>query len=189
MTGQKSSISENEYLEAERKALNKHEYYRGEIFAMAGASIEHNRIVRNTLNNISSYLKKGKCEPFGSDLRVHIPSNSLYTYPDITVICGKIETAESKPDTVLNPSVIFEVLSEATKDYDRGSKFMLYRAFKTLKEYILIVSTGSVMIEKYQINNDGLWELQEYKNQEDILKIEHLDIEIPLSEIYEGVYA
>lgn len=189
MTGQKSSISENEYLEAERKALNKHEYYRGEIFAMAGATIEHNILFGNLFGELTNKLKGKNCKPFGSDLRVHIPSNSLFTYPDITVICGKIETAEGKPDTVLNPSVIFEVLSEATKDYDRGSKFMLYRAIKTLKEYILIESTGSVMIEKYQINNDGLWELQEYKNQEDILKIEHLDIEIPLSEIYAGVHA
>lgn len=99
-------ISQEVYLENERRATTKHEYFQGEIFAMSGASISHNRLVKNCLSELGTKLKGKECEPFGSDLRIHIPKNTLYTYPDISIICGEIETTDDKFDTVTNPSVI-----------------------------------------------------------------------------------
>ncbi len=104
-------ISEKDYLDAERLALDKHEYYQGEIFAMSGASLPHNKIFSNTFSDIFTKLKGKKCQSFGSDLRIHIPKNTLYTYPDISIICGEIETTDDKFDTITNPSVIIEILS------------------------------------------------------------------------------
>ncbi len=139
-------ISQEEYLAAERLATNKHEYYNGEIFAMSGARIAHNMIFKNTFVDIANKLKGKKCQPFGSDLRIHIPSNTLYTYPDISIICGEIDTLDDTFDTATNPSVIIEILSESTRNYDKGGKFTLYRAIESLQEYILIDSE-SVMFE------------------------------------------
>ncbi len=182
-------VTQEEYLEAERNAIEKHEYYRGEVFAMAGASIQHNIIFSNLFGLLTSRLKGNPCKPFGSDLRVHIPLNTLYTYPDISVICGKIETTDSQKDTVTNPTVLIEIMSESTKDYDLGSKFMLYRDIETLQEYILIDSTGSVQIEKFARQQDGSWLLTEIKTTGETLRFDSLDIDIPASEIYEGVYS
>ena len=95
-----------DYLNVERLALEKHEYFQGEIFAMSGASISHNRLLKNCLSELGTKLKGKKCEPFGSDLRIHIPKNSLFTYPDISIICGEIETTDDKFDTVDRKSVV-----------------------------------------------------------------------------------
>ncbi|MEO6733360.1 MAG: Uma2 family endonuclease [Ferruginibacter sp.] len=179
-------ISEQEYLEAERKALEKHEYYKGEIFAMSGASFLHNKIFSNLFGGLASKLKGKSCVPYGSDLRIHIPSNSLYTYPDISIICGEIEPTDDQFDTATNPSVIVEILSPSTKDYDKGSKFTLYRNIETLKEYILVDST-SISVEKFIRNPDNSWVLTEYKLLTDIFVISTVDITITLSDIYEGV--
>ncbi len=185
---QKVYLTEEEYLIAERNAPEKHEFYRGEVFAMAGASIPHNQIFANTFISIGSRIKGKGCETFGSDLRIHIPLNSLYTYPDISVICGKIETTDSQKDTVTNPTVLIEIVSESTKDYDRGSKFMLYRDIESLQEYILIDSTGNVHIEKFARQKDDSWLLTEIKALGETLGLDSLSLEIPVSEIYEGVY-
>src|SRR5215212_4543390 len=99
-------ISPEEYLAIERASIEKHEYYNGEIFAMSGASLKHNFIFHNTYPAIASFLKGRDCKPFGSDLRIHIPSGSFYTYPDISIICGKAETTDLFTDTITNPSVI-----------------------------------------------------------------------------------
>ena len=175
-----------DYLNAERLALDKHEYFQGEIFAMSGASIPHNRIFSNTFGGISSKLRGKKCEPFGSDLRIHIPKNSLFTYPDISIICGEIETTDDKFDTVTNPSVIIEILSPSTRDYDIGKKFYLYRDIQSLKEYILIDSE-KITVEKYIRNNDNSWLLTEYKSIEDSFSIETVGLEMKLSDVYFGV--
>lgn len=131
-------VSIAEYLDTESKSLTKNEFYQGEIFAMAGASIEHNQIVRNALYTVEEHLRKGgNCQIFPSDLKVHIESNSLFTYPDLSIVCDKIETLENNKDIILNPCVIFEILSPSTQDYDRGGNFKLYREIPSLKEYIL----------------------------------------------------
>jgi Uma2 family endonuclease len=178
--------TEQEYIDAERLALDKHEYYRGEIFAMSGASIPHNKISKNILVDLGNKLKGKSCEPFGGDLRVHIPKKTLYTYPDLSIICGEIETTNDKFDTVTNPSVIIEILSESTRNYDKGGKFTLYREIESLKEYILIDSEN-IMVEKFIKNEDNSWQLTEYKTLEESFKIETVAIQIELKTIYEGI--
>ena len=179
-------ISQEEYLAAERLATNKHEYYKGEIFAMSGARIAHNMIFKNTFVDIANKLKGKKCQPFGSDLRIHIPSNTLYTYPDISIICGEIDTLDDTFDTATNPSVIIEILSESTRNYDKGGKFTLYRAIESLQEYILIDSE-SVMVEKFIRNADNSWQLTEYMTLEQKFSIATLAIELQLADIYNNV--
>ena len=179
-------ITEQEYLEAERKAFEKHEYFKGEIFAMSGALLPHNHLFSNLFGELASKLKGKDCKPFGSDLRIHIPPNSLYTYPDISIICGNVETTDEQFDTATNPSVIIEILSKSTMDYDKGSKFTLYRDIKTLKEYILVDST-SISVEKFIRNGDNSWQLTEYKLLTDTFSISTVDIDLTLIDIYDGL--
>lgn len=179
-------VTEKEYLNAERLALDKHEYYKGEIFAMSGASISHNKIAMNCYIDLGTKLKGKNCQPYGSDLRIHIPKNTLYTYPDISIICGKIETTDDKFDTVKNPSVIIEILSDSTRNYDKGGKFTLYREIDSLQEYILIDSE-QIMVEKFIRNPDNSWQLTEYKNIEQSFLITTVGIEMLLTDVYAGV--
>lgn len=179
-------ITEQEYLEAERLATEKHEYFQGEIFAMSGARIPHNKIFSNAFIDIGSKLKGKKCQPYSSDLRIHVKQNTLYTYPDISIICGEIETVDDTFDTATNPSVIIEILSESTRNYDKGGKFTLYRGIDSLQEYILIDSE-SVMVEKFIRNADNSWQLTEYKSLEEKFTIETVEIEMQLADIYNGV--
>jgi Uma2 family endonuclease len=180
-------VSVQEYLQQERMATEKHEYYQGEIFAMSGASLNHNSIQINVAEQLKSKLRDKDCKPFGRDLRIHIPSNTLYTYPDFSVICGEINlTGTGDVDTATNPTVIIEILSKSTRDYDRGSKFTMYRDIKTLKEYILIDSL-SVSIEMFDNNENGIWQLHEYKTITDTLVSKALNLHLLLSNIYEGL--
>lgn len=180
-------VTAEEYLRAEREALNKHEYYRGQIFAMSGASLPHNIIFKNTFLNLGIKLKGKKCQPFGSDLRIHIPENSLYTYPDISIICGKPETTDDTKDTITNPSVIIEILSKSTRDYDKGQKFTLYRDITTLKEYILIDSE-TVSVETLTRNDDRSWTFREYRSLGDTFDIETIGESFSVSELYFEVF-
>ena len=181
----KNKITQEEYLEWESNALQKHEYYRGELFAMAGASVRHNVIAKNLMIGIGMRLRGKHCQPYGSDLRIHIPENTLFTYPDISIICRDIVEEETNDDYTIEPAVIIEILSPSTKGYDRGEKFRLYRDIPTLKEYILIDSE-SIAIEAFRINASGHWELEEYKSLNEVLPIPVVDITIPLHDIYEG---
>ncbi len=183
---EKALISKEDYLFYERKAELKHEYFQGEIFAMSGASFKHNTIFKNTYLEVGTKLKGKKCQPFGSDLRIHIPENSLFTYPDISVICGEIESTDDKFDTATNPKVIFEILSPSTKNYDKGGKFSLYRQIQTLEDYILIDSE-SIMVEKFSKNSDGSWTLHEFKNLNNSFEIKSIEVVLVLSDLYEGL--
>jgi Uma2 family endonuclease len=185
---EKKYISAEEYLTAESVSVEKHEYFNGEIYAMECATVEHNLIVANTFGEIYGKLKDKQCKIMTSDLRVNVQSNGLYTYPDISIVCGEIEKSADAFDSITNPIVIIEVLSEGTKDYDRGSKFMLYRGIPSLKSYILIDSTGHVMVEVFSKNQNNIWQLKEYKSIDNIMDIEPLDIGIGLVDIYSGVY-
>jgi len=182
----KQKFSIEEYLEMENAADEKHEYYKGEIFAMSGAKVPHNIISTNILVSLGQKLKGKKCKPFNSDQRIHIPMNTLFTYPDISIICGEIITLNNDQYNVLNPTVIIEVLSQSTKNYDRGEKFKLYRDIKTLKEYIL-VDSATVHIEVFRLNETGHWELEEYNGLSNTLFIKAINESILLSEIYDGV--
>ena len=182
----KQKISIGEYLEMENAALEKHEYYQGEIFAMSGAKVPHNAIASNLLVELGTKLKGKKCKPFNSDQRIHIPSNTLFTYPDISIICGEVITLNNDEWNVLNTSVIIEVLSKSTKNYDRGEKFKLYRNINTLKEYIL-VDSESIHIEVFRLNEKKHWELEEYNDINASLEVKAINEQILISEIYDGV--
>ncbi len=181
----KGKYTIEEYLQMENAASEKHEYYQGEIFAMSGAKIEHNKVTSNLHYALRSKLKGKPCQPFGSDQRIHIEKNTLFTYPDISVVCGDLLTLNDDEYNVLNPSIIFEVASPSTRDYDRGEKFKLYRDIPTLKEYIL-VNPEAVHIEAFFINDNGNWELVEYKTINLVLFLPTIQISIPLQDIYEG---
>ncbi len=174
-----------EYLEFERNAEDKHEYYQGEVFAMSGAKLAHNIATGNLYFGLRKRLEGKSCNPFNSDQRIYIPENSLFTYPDISIICGDILTKDNDELNAINPTVIVEVLSSSTRNYDMGGKFDLYRDIPTLKEYIL-VDSEAVKAYAFRINETGHWELEEYKRAEDTLEIKVLQLSIPLSEIYEG---
>lgn len=175
-----------EYLEQEETALEKHEYYYGEVFAMAGATIPHNQIVRNTLTALDNFLRNSHCQVFPSDLKVHIEANSLFTYPDISVVCGPLEGWKNRNDVITNPAVIIEVVSKSTESYDRGQKFKLYRNLLTLQEYILI-SSMEVLLEHYKKQEARVWTFHERKEMNDVLKIETVQFTCALSELYRDV--
>jgi Uma2 family endonuclease len=193
----KSKFTEEEYLAFERTSNRKHEYFQGEVFlmldyapsgisdaeiqSMSGASHVHNVLTVNIIGELYIALKGKPCRPYGSDMRVNIPENTLFTYPDISVFCGDLKQTED--DSVVGPTVIIEVLSPSTKNYDRGGKFKLYRDIPTLKEFIL-VDTESVSIEVFRLNTTNHWELEEYKSLADALRIPAINISIPLLQIY-----
>ena len=183
---EKKKYTQGEYLEIERKALDKSEYYQGDVFAMSGASWNHNIISGNFLAVLHQQLKGKSCRPFSSDLRIHIPLSTLYTYPDLVVVCGTPEFLDNEFDTLLNPTFIAEVLSASTMDYDRGKKFQFYRSIPTLKEYWTI-SSLEYHLEKYVKNNDNTWTFSETINPIDQLLIATLQVTVPLAELYEGV--
>jgi Uma2 family endonuclease len=168
----------------ENNALEKHEYYKGEIFAMSGASARHNVISSNIFIALGISLKGKNCRPYGSDMRVNIPENTLFTYPDISIYCGDVVTLDDDENTATQPTVIFEILSPSTMNYDRGVKFMLYRAIPSLRDYVLVESE-SIHAEHFAINKEGLWQLKEYNNINDEILIKTLDMKLLLSEIYE----
>lgn len=173
-----------EYLELERAAEYKSEYYQGEIFAMAGASRNHNRITENLSIDIGFFLKGKSCRSYSSDFRTHIPANGLYTYPDLLVVCGKEEYVDGEFDTLLNPTIIIEVLSESTADYDQGGKFGLYRSIPTLEEYVVIDSRSikSVVWRKER----GTWLLAtETKDLESSIELATIGLTLPLRVIYD----
>jgi Uma2 family endonuclease len=181
----KQKISIEEYLQTENASLEKHEYYKGEVFAVSGAKVKHNIIAVNLLVALKQKLRGKTCKPFNSDQRIHVEANTLFTYPDISVICGDILTLNNDDYNVLNPSVIVEVLSPSTKNYDRGEKFKLYRDISTLKEYIL-VDSESVHIETFRLNATNHWELEEYNKDAQTIPFHSINTSLSLDEIYEG---
>jgi Uma2 family endonuclease len=182
----KQKFSIEEYLEMENTSMEKHEYYKGEIFAMSGAKMPHNTVHKNLLGRLFIKLDGKKCQPYSSDVRIHIESNTLFTYPDISIICGDVITRNNDDYNVLNPTVIIEILSRSTKNYDRGEKFKLYRDIPTLKEYIL-VDSESIYIEVFRLNERNHWELEEYNSVDEELYIKAIDEKVLVTEIYDGV--
>lgn len=179
-------ISPEEYLERERKAETRSEYVRGEIFAMAGASIRHGRIISNLIRELGNRLVEGPCEVFSTDLRLAVNAAGMYTYPDVMVVCGDPVTIDKHHDTIVNPVVIIEVLSDSTKNYDRGQKFQYYRMLPALKEYVT-VSQDEVHVERHVRGSAGEWTLMEFGKLEDALELQSIDVALPLAEIYRRI--
>jgi len=177
--------TEQAYLALERSSYNKHEYYKGEIFAMGGATFKHSVIQVNLLVKLANHLSDKPGRTFGSGLRIHIPENSLYTYPDVVVVCDEPQFEDDSFDTLLNPAVLIEILSPSTANYDKGAKFELYRDIPSLQEYILIDSV-TVHFVSYTRNTDGTWQLAETRDIGGQLIISHIGFQTSLSSIYDG---
>ena len=178
-------LSIAEYLERERHAEFKSEYFDGEIFAMAGGSLNHSLIAANLIREIGLALKDRQCIVATGDLRVKVDATGLYTYPDATIVCGDLEFDDEKRDTVLNPTVLVEVLSESTEKYDRGRKSQHYRRIPSLKALVL-VSHEDFHVEWYTRESDS-WLLNERTGLDQELDIQSLGIRISLAEIYRDV--
>ena len=179
----KQQFTQEEYLQMERAAEQKHEYFNGEIFAMSGAGNRHNIIFRNLYGDLAYRLRGKPCQPYGSDMRVHIPENTLYTYPDISIFCRDIINDEGDNDIFVQPSVLIEILPRSTRNYDRGTKFKLYRDIPTLKEYVLVDSVA-INVEIFRLHENGHWQLHEYKKLADAFQIETVGFQLTLEELY-----
>ncbi len=185
-TQSKPYLTPEQYLEIERKAEFKSEYYQGEMFAMAGAKVAHMQIVANAVGELRQLLRKKPCQPVSNDMRVCVTPGGLYTYPDVVVVCGKPEFLDSEVDTLLNPTVIIEVLSPSTEAYDRGQKFKLYRTLGSLAEYLLL-SSREVSAELFTRQPDDQWLLSAKSSLEDSIHLKSLDCRLLLSDLYERV--
>lgn len=180
------SSSEDAYLALEKESSEKHSFYAGEIFSMAGASYEHNLIESNLRFALHSHLREGQCKEFGSNLRLQVPGHSFYTYPDILVICGDPIFRDDTFDTVTNPTILIEILSESTADYDKGLKFDLYRYLTSLKEYVLVDSRKQHVLV-YTRNGEQSWTLVEYSHPSDQFHLDTVGLTIPFKDCYAGV--
>jgi len=182
----KTKLTPEEYLEFERKAEERHEYFNGEIFAMSGAKRNHNVIAWNIGGELRQKLKGKNCEAYPADMRVFVPETGLYTYPDLVVVCGEPEFKNNVFDTLLNPILLVEVLSDSTEGYDRGKKFQHYRSIESLREYVLI-SQDEARIEKYVKNGDGFWLLSEAVGLDAEIEFSSIECRIALAEVYDKI--
>jgi Uma2 family endonuclease len=185
-TQPKHPLTPEEYLVRERLAPTKSEYYRGEVFAMAGASERHNLIVTNLVLSLGTSLRGRNCRVYSSDMRLLISDTGLYTYPDVVVVCGKPILADTKGDVLTNPVLLVEVLSESTKDYDRGGKFHQYMRIPSLQQY-LTVSQAEMMIDNSVRQADNSWLIRELVPANGKIPIQCLGIELDFAEVYDQV--
>lgn len=179
-------LSIAQYLDLELRTGQRHEYFRGEAFAMVGGSPRHSLIATNFSAEARQRLIPGPCVAYNSDLRIKVSSNGLYTYPDATIICGELQLDSDIPDTVVNPTVLAEVLSDSTEHYDRGRKSMWYRSIPSLNALVLI-SQDRPHVECFTRQTTGGWLLTEATVLTDTLVLKPLGISIPLAEIYRNV--
>jgi len=180
------AYSRDDYYRIEVSSPLHHEFYAGEIFAMAGGSLAHNHISANVLARLRSSLAAGPCSAFGSDLRLSTPAG-LLTYPDVMVICGAIELVPGRDDEVLNPVLLVEVLSDATRRYDRGEKFEFYKSIPTFREYLLI-EPKSLHVEHHSRDESGAWSSETYTAIAQEAALHSVPVVLPVDEIYRRVF-
>ena len=177
-------LSPAEYLAMERASRDiKHEFFRGEIFAMAGGSRKHNLLALNLSGMLYNTLRDGPCETYSNDMRVLVHPSGLYTYPDLVVTCEQPRFEDEFGDTLLNPQLIIEVLSDSTESYDRGKKFEHYRRIESLVEYML-VAQDRPQIDLFSRSSDGSWQLTDASGLESAIRLASLEAVLPLAEIY-----
>lgn len=179
-----------DYFSVEESSTIKHEFCAGQIFAMAGASVAHNRITGNVFAALRAARGQARCDVFASDLRVRTPSG-LYTYPDVMVVCGGVQLNPSdRLDTLTNPAILVEVLSDSTAAYDRGEKFRHYQSLATLREYLLI-DQSEMRVELYDVEDERRaqhrWRRHEYSSAGDGVPLPSLGVALALADIYAGV--
>jgi Uma2 family endonuclease len=183
----KRFFTPGEYLELELKAEYKSQYIAGEIFAMAGAEPWHVKVTNNLIIALGTRFRGRDCEVFSSGMRVRVPAGDLYTYPDVSALCGKpeFETADH-PQSLLNPQVIFEVLSPSTEAFDRGDKFARYRRLDSITDYILVFAER-MRVEHHKLQRSGAWTYAEYEHPSNFLRLTSIDCEVALEEVYDQV--
>jgi len=179
-------FTEEQYLAIEESSEERHEFFEGEMFAMSGGTAAHARLQTDIVAELASRVDHRSCEAFGPDMRIQIQATGLYTYPDASVICGGTRFADASQTSVLNPTVVVEVLSPSTESYDRGKKFQHYRQIESLRDYVLI-SQNEVLVEHYTRQADGTWTLRDHARRDDELKLDTIGISIPLTAIYRRV--
>jgi Uma2 family endonuclease len=182
----KPYISPAEYLRLERQSEYKSEYVNGEIFAMTGASRKHNLVSGNIFGELRQQLKGRPCEAFMVDMRVKVTATGLYTYPDVVVVCGEPKFEDKYVDTLLNPTVLVEVLSQSTERYDRIAKSSYYRTLDSLTEHLL-VAQDEVRLEQYVKQENGTWLLFEYTSLEMVVELPSISCALDLSDVYDKV--
>ena len=177
-------LTPERYLEIERVADFKSEYFDGEMFAMAGARLAHNLIVTNAVRELGNQFRQRPCQVYASEMRVRVSATGLYTYPDIIGVCGEPQFVDRQQDTLLNPSLLAEVLSPSTEAYDRGRKFDHYKTVESLREYLLI-ATDRVHIDLYTQQTDGRWLLTSAGSLEETVTLESVGAVLTLAALYE----
>jgi Uma2 family endonuclease len=185
MVAQRNPIwTEESYLAFERASDIRHEYVHGEVYAMAGASVKHNTIVTNVTISLGSQLRGKPCSAMSSDMRLKTPTR-MYAYPDVVVVCGKPELDDTQHvDTLLNPTLITEVLSPSTEAFDRGKKFMHYQSMTSLQEYLLIAQ-DEMRIDHYRRQADGKWLFESVTTQTGTLSLESIGCTLALADVYD----
>lgn len=179
-------LTEDDYLALERTSEHKHEYYAGHVVALADGSAQHNRITVNTITSLHTQLQDRSCTVYSSDMRVKIPHQTSYVYPDISVVCGQELFEDAGQDTLLNPGVIIEVLSPSTERHDRGKKFELYRTIDSLQEYLLIAQDAR-RIDHFIRQPDKLWMFASIGEEEEHILLPSIECTLMVSAIYHNV--
>ena len=175
-----------EYLTFEQGSPERHELVGGEVYLMTGASENHNLIVANCIFALMGQLRNRRCKVYPSDMLIEIPTHEDYHYPDVSVVCGSAEIKHDQRDILLNPTVIIEVLSASTEQYDRGKKFHNYLSLNSLQDYLL-VAQDTRRIERYQRQENGQWLYSEANAPDAAVELESIKATLPLGEVYEKV--
>ena len=182
----KTRYTVEEYLGLEQSAEFRSEYHNGEIVPMPGGSPNHNRIALNLSSALNAFLKDHPFDVFMTDLRLWLPAYRLFTYPDVMVVGEPLEFLETRRDTITNPVMVAEVLSDSTESYDRGDKFKMYRSIPNLREYLLI-SQRRMQVERFVSNEEGQWLLSDYEGEEATLQLATVPFSVTLKELYARV--
>ena len=182
----KSYVTPKAYLRLERQSECKSEYVNGEIFAMTGASHKHNLVAGNIFGELRQQLKGRQCEAYVGDMRVKVTATGLYTYPDVVVVCGEPKFEDEHVDTLLNPTLLVEVLSQSTERYDRIAKSSYYRTLDSLAEHLL-VAQDEVRVEQYVKQANGQWLLFECSSLDTVVELPTIGCSLGLSDVYDKV--
>lgn len=180
------SLTIEEYIAQERDSQSKYEYHDGQIFALAGGTINHGLLCGNVYSELKHVLKQNNanCKPTSSEIKLNIASQNSFVYPDTMVICGPLETSEQDKNAITNPTLIVEVLSKSTSNYDRGDKFFLYKKIPSLQEYVLVEQDKPQVDIFYKKPGTDLWTISRYEGLESNISLQSLSVELKMSALY-----
>ncbi len=186
MVAQPIRMTEDEYLAFERTTETKHELIDGQVYAMSGGTMRHHRIAGDTYGTLHIQLLGGPCEPFPSDMQVHIPATGSFVYPDVSVVCGEPELRQGPGDLLLNPTLVVEVLSPSTESYDRNLKFRHYWTIPTLQQYVLIYQ-DEPLVECFTRQADASWRLDIAEGLNSTVELASIGCTLTLADVYARV--